>query len=90
MCDVSHGCCWRGAVPMLLTLLEPDHVTRPDFLDRSAPALHSAAAGRDNQSLTEGMGVPCRPGTGFERDAGSEQCAPDQEPGTGGRRAPRR
>ena len=38
--NVRHGRGWRGAMPMLLARREPDHVTRPDFLDRAAPALH--------------------------------------------------
>src|SRR6516225_3773455 len=37
--DVRHGCGWRGAMPMLLTRRDPDHVPRPNLLDRTAPAL---------------------------------------------------
>ena len=34
--DVRHGRGRRGAVPVLLARREPDHVARPDFLDRAA------------------------------------------------------
>src|SRR5437870_9267087 len=37
--DVRHGRSWRGAVPMLLTRRAPDHVARPNLLDRPSPAL---------------------------------------------------
>ena len=40
-----HGRGPRGAVPTLLTWRKPDHVTRPDFLDRATPALYAVAAG---------------------------------------------
>src|SRR5207244_11498605 len=56
--DVRHGRGWRRAVPMLLTRRAPDHVTGPNLLDRTAPALHQAAAGRHDQCLTQRMGVP--------------------------------
>ena len=70
--DVGHGRGRRGAVPMLLTRRDPDHVTRPNLLDRAAPALHPAAASRHDQSLAQRVGVPGRPGAGLERDAGAE------------------
>jgi hypothetical protein len=38
--DVRHGRACRGAVPMLLTRRAPDHVTRPNLLDRASPALY--------------------------------------------------
>jgi hypothetical protein len=37
--DVSHGRSRRGPMPVLLAGREPDHITGPDFLDRSAFAL---------------------------------------------------
>src|SRR5438067_4990530 len=52
--DVRHGRGCRGAVPMLLTRREPDHVTWPDLLDRAAPALGPAAAGGHDQGLASG------------------------------------
>jgi hypothetical protein len=58
-------------MPMLLTRRKPDDITRVDFLDRAAPSLHPAAAGRDDQGLTEGMGVPCRARARLEGDAGA-------------------
>src|SRR5579859_415567 len=68
---MGHSGCWRGAVPVLLARREPDHVTRPDFLHRSALALDPAATGRDDQRLTQWMRMPGRPGAGLERDAGA-------------------
>src|SRR5437868_7660043 len=55
--DVRHrgGC--RGAVPMLLTGWNPDHVTRPNLLDRPSPALRAASAGRHDQGLAQWVGV---------------------------------
>src|SRR4051812_48079378 len=50
----------RCAVPVLLTRLEPDHVSRMNLLDRATVALHPAAACRDDQDLAERMGVPRR------------------------------
>src|SRR6185437_11531805 len=69
----------RGAVPVLLARREPDHVTRPDFLDRAALALHPAEARGDDQGLAERMRMPGGPRTGLEEDDG----APD--PGRIGR-----
>jgi len=48
-------------MPVLLAGREPDHITGPDFLDRSAFALRPAAARRDDERLTELMRMPCRP-----------------------------
>src|SRR6266700_1920929 len=66
--EVRHGRGWRGAVPMFLTRLEPDHVTRPNFLDRTTPALDPAAASRHDQGLAQRVAVPCGPSAGLERD----------------------
>src|SRR5262249_36229009 len=68
--NVRHGRGCRGAVPVLLTRREPDHVTGPDFLDRAAPALGQAAASRHDQGLAQRVGVPRRPSAGLERDTG--------------------
>src|ERR1039457_1175194 len=56
--DVRHGrgCC--GAVPMLLARREPDHVARPDFLNRAAPALRQATPSRYDQRLTKRVAMP--------------------------------
>src|SRR5580704_4102928 len=56
--DVRHGCSRRGTVPVLLAGGEPDHITGMDLLDRSAFALSPAATSRDDESLTERMGMP--------------------------------
>jgi hypothetical protein len=42
--DVRHGRSWCGSVPVFLAEREPDHITRPDLLDRSAFALDPTAA----------------------------------------------
>src|SRR6266704_3823342 len=68
--DVRHGRGGRGAVPMLLAGRNPDHVARPYFFQRTAPALYLPAAGRHDQGLAQWVGVPCRPGAGLEGDAG--------------------
>ena len=69
--DMRHGRGRRGTVPMLLARRKPDHVTGMDFLDRAALPLDPTAAGRDDQGLPQRMGVPCRPSSGLERDAGT-------------------
>src|SRR5215472_9949662 len=69
--DVGHCCGWRGAVPVFLARLEPDHVAWMNFLDRSAPALYTPAASRHDQRLAQRVGVPCRPSAGLERDTGA-------------------
>jgi len=71
--DVRHGRGRCGAMPMLLTGREPDHVTWPDLLDRASPALREAAAGRHNQCLAQGMRVPRSPRAGLECDTGAER-----------------
>src|ERR1022692_5301941 len=70
--DMGHGRGWRGAMPMLLTGREPDHIARPDFLDRAAPTLRPAATGRHDEGLAERVGMPGCPGAGLEGDAGAE------------------
>lgn len=57
--DVRHGRSRRGTVPVLLAGWEPDHITGPYLLGKSAFALGPAAACRDDQRLTERMRVPC-------------------------------
>ena len=69
--DVRHASCRRRAMPVLLVRREPDHVTRTDLLDRAAFALNPAAAGRDDQGLTERMRVPCRARARLECDEGA-------------------
>src|SRR5712692_155008 len=71
--DVRHGRGGRGAVPMLLTRREPDHVPRPNFLDRTAPALYPAEALRQDQGLAQRVAVPCGPSAGLERDTGADR-----------------
>src|SRR5207249_3557085 len=53
----------------LLTGRKPNHIARPDFLDRAGPTLRPPKAGRDDQRLTEWMCMPGGAGTRLERDA---------------------
>src|SRR5215212_10483880 len=64
--DVRHRRGRRCAVPVFLTRLEPDHVSRVDLFDRAALALYQAAARRDDEDLAKGMGVPCRASAGLK------------------------
>jgi hypothetical protein len=66
--DMGHGRGWRGAMPMLLLRRAPDHITRSYFHFWTTFALYPATPRRDNQGLTERMGMPRRPGAGLERD----------------------
>jgi len=51
------------------------NITRVDFLDWSSFALDPAAACGDDESLTEGMRMPGRPGTRLKGYAGtSNKC----------------
>src|SRR5437016_13300480 len=58
-------------MPVLLARRAPDDVARSNHVDRATPGLHEPAAGRDDQGLTQRMGVPCGPGAWLERDAGA-------------------
>src|SRR5258708_31665898 len=60
--NMCHGRRRRGAMPVLLAGREPDHITRPDFLGRTAFALDPAAARRDDERLTERVRMPRSPG----------------------------
>ena len=67
--DVGHGGGGRSAVPVFFAGGEPDDVAGSDFLDGAAQALGAAAAGEDNQGLTQRMRVPGGAGAGFKGDA---------------------
>src|SRR3954451_17689865 len=67
--DVSHESCRCGAVPVVLSWLEEDAVTRADHLDRPALALADAYAFRNPDRLTLRVGVPGRACAGREVDA---------------------
>ena len=45
-------------MPVLFTRRDPDHISGPDFLNGSAPALHPPAARGDNEMLAQRVGVP--------------------------------
>jgi hypothetical protein len=74
--DMRHRGRGRRPVPVLLPGRRPDHITGPEFIDRSALALNPATAGCDNQSLAERMRVPGGAGTRLECDAALHQSAP--------------
>ena len=69
--DVRHARGRRGSMPVFLAGREPDHITRPNFLDRAAPALCQTAASGDDKSLAERVRVPCRSRARLERYAGA-------------------
>src|SRR5262245_22409921 len=56
--DMCHRGCRSRAVPVLLAGREPDHISRLDDFDRTSLPLHPAGAERDDQDLTEGVGMP--------------------------------
>src|SRR3954451_24430278 len=66
--DVRHRRRGRRPVPVLLARREPDHITRPYFLDRASLPLDPAAAGRDDERLTQRVRVPGRAAPGLEGD----------------------
>lgn len=53
---------------MLLTGLEPDHISWADLLDRAALALGPTAPCRDDEDLAKGMSVPRGARARLERD----------------------
>src|SRR5438093_12587345 len=57
--DVRHGSCRRSAMPMLQSWRKPNHITGPNFFNRSTLSLHPANTRCDNERLTKRMGVPC-------------------------------
>src|SRR6516225_1492579 len=69
--DVAHGGVRRGAMPVLFTRREPDDIAGADLLDRTAVALHPAAAESDDQRLSEWMRVPSGARTRLERYRGT-------------------
>ena len=58
-------------MPVLLARREPDHITRPDLLERSAFSLNPSAARRNDQDLTERMRVPSSSRTRLKCNAGA-------------------
>ena len=67
--DMRHRGRRGRAMPMLLTGRKPDHIARPNFLDRTALTLRPAESGGDDQRLTEWMRMPGSARTRLERDA---------------------
>ena len=70
---LNSGMCHRdsraSAMPVLLIRFEPDHITWSDFFNRASPFLNPAGARRDDERLTEGMGMPHRARSGLKRHA---------------------
>src|SRR5882762_2279282 len=69
--DMRHRRGRRCAMPMLFARRAPDDIAGTDNLDRPAPALHEAAAGRDDERLTERMRVPITARAWLERYVGA-------------------
>src|SRR5207244_8870370 len=67
--DVRHGRCRRSTMPMFQSWRKPNHVTGPNFFNRSALPLHPANARGDNERLTKRMGVPCGARARLKRNA---------------------
>jgi hypothetical protein len=65
---MGHGRIWSGAMPVFHTRRNPDDVANLDHFDRTSPLLNPTLAFRNDQCLTERMGMPGRSGTGFEMD----------------------
>ena len=55
-------------MPVFLTGRDPDDISGSNLFDGTTPSLNAADACRDDQDLASGMRVPCRTGTGLERD----------------------
>src|SRR6266699_4552583 len=71
--DVRHGRGGRGAVPVFLPRLKPDHVPRMNVLNRTTPALGPATASRHDQGLAQRVAVPGGPSARLERDTGTSR-----------------
>jgi hypothetical protein len=56
--DVRHARRRGAPMPVLLAGSNPDHITEPDLLDRSACALNPTPASNDDESLAERMRMP--------------------------------
>jgi hypothetical protein len=54
-------------MPMLFVGADAHHITGFDLLDGAAPALMESASERDDERLSEGMGVPIAASAGLER-----------------------
>src|SRR6516165_12533275 len=65
---MCHRGCRSRAVPVLLAGREPDHICGLDDFDRTSLPLHPAGAERDDQDLTEGVGMPCSARARLEGD----------------------
>ena len=71
--DMRHGCCWSRAMPMLLAWRKQDHIAGTDLLNWTTLALRPAAAGYDDQRLTQRVCMPCSSSAGLERDTGASR-----------------
>jgi hypothetical protein len=62
--NMRHRGSGRRAVPMFLAGRKPNHITRPDFFNRTAPTLCPPETCRDNERLSKRMSVPSRASAG--------------------------
>jgi hypothetical protein len=67
--NMRHRGSGRRAVPMFLAGRKPNHITRPDFFNRTAPTLCPPETCRDNERLSKRMSVPSRASAWFKSDA---------------------
>jgi hypothetical protein len=67
--DMRHRRCWSRSMPMLLARRKQDHIAGTDLLNWTVLALRPAAAGYDDQRLTQRVCMPCSSSAGLECDA---------------------
>ena len=66
--NMGHGNAGSGSVPVFDVWREPDRIARTDLLNRPPLHLNPADPSRDDQSLPQRMGMPCRTGSRLESD----------------------
>ena len=66
--NMSHANAGRGSVPVFDVWREPDRIAGKDLLNRPTLHLNSADPSRNDQSLPQRMGMPCRTGSRLESD----------------------
>jgi hypothetical protein len=71
--DMRHTTGCSSAMPVFHARRYPYDITRLDLLLFTTLLLHPACAGSHDQGLAEWMGMPCRAGTGLERDGGARR-----------------
>ena len=61
-----------GVAPCASRPAGTNYVTRPNLLDRTAPALDEATASRHDEGLTQRVGMPRRASAWLEHDTDNE------------------